>query len=512
MLCSSRILVRLAPILVCILLLPVVTSQVGAAVVARWNLDDGAPATTVSPQVGMVPGTFNPGGNVSWQSGSPPWTNAGEGVIVGPSNQIHFGGSVGDFINFGDDDTFEPDNVTISFLAKAVDTTSSSERILLSKHSNLPGQTGSSWEFGLRTNLEFRLWAESGTEVRVGASCPDPFSRAKFFDGQWHRIVGTHDGSAAKLYVDGNLIEAESLSGNLRAGDGPMYFGHRPWTGSEYPYRDLVGGPLIIHERALTATEVAQLDQVYARWDLDEGSPSSTVSSHVGSIDGDLHGDVTWQSGGPPATNLGEAGLVILSKHLSFGGAAGDYVDLGHHPMMEPDQITIAFWARTTENNAGNTLLGKYSSFPGSYEVAFTSSNLGFRLWTDEGHEVRVGVSASDPFTAAELMDDQWHHIVATHDGSLASLYVDGQLIQSLAASGNVRKTGQPFNLGRRAYPGAEEAFDGQIGGSLLIFNYALNADQVRMLTQVPEPSTAALAIVLLATLGTVRFVRRRGS
>lgn len=261
------------------------------------------------------------------------------------------------------------------------------------------------------------------------------------------------------------------------------------------------------------ATAARGYGAVIGQWNLNEGS-GMTVSPEVGSITGTLTTtNVTWQPVAPPATNVGGV-IVTPSTSLLFPGNTADYVDFGTSSTLAPNSITVAFWAKDTRGAVANEiLLARYDHVPGSFEMGFASGVLNFRIWPQTGSEIRVGLSAANPYRQTSFLDGQWHLMVGTYDSTsgVGSLYVDGTLIQSLTVANPpqpISSQTQPMNLGRRAYNNAWEPFKGLIGGPLLIYDNALTLAEVQRLQQIPEPSA-----VLLAGLGGLAlwaFRRRR--
>jgi hypothetical protein len=256
---------------------------------------------------------------------------------------------------------------------------------------------------------------------------------------------------------------------------------------------------------------------VVAQWNLTEGS-GMTLSPQVGSISGTFNtSNVTWQSGGPPATNVG--GAIVSSPYaLRFPGDTNDYIDFGTSTTLVPSSLSVAFWAKDVAGAASvnQILLARYTSIPGSFEFGFAGSYLNFRIWPQTGSEIRVGFGGGslNPFMLNEFEDNNWHLIVGTYDSQsgVGSLYVDSTLIDTRTMTNPpqaVAVPSSPLNLGRRAYVGAQEPYTGLIGGPLLLYDTALTLNQVRGLVQIPEPSTLLLAALGALGLLTLRF--RRG-
>jgi hypothetical protein len=231
------------------------TTVTGAAVVGQWPITDGA-GNTVTATIGTN-GTIV--GNVQWGVDPQPDPK--------PDAFLDFGGTNGDYVMFGASDAFSPDQVTIAFWARA--TAWHGTEVLLSKYGDIAGAMDGSYEFAFShaatdpaatapgtSQLFFRVWNAAGSQVFSGYGAADPFTADEFEDGEWHHIAGTFDGSAAKLYVDGVLVDSKALSGNLRDSDAPLLLGRRDYTDAELPYNGQIGGDLLITDNALTQEEI----------------------------------------------------------------------------------------------------------------------------------------------------------------------------------------------------------------------------------------------------------------
>ncbi len=86
-------------------------------------------------------------------------------------------------------------------------------------------------------------------------------STASVFDGNWHLIAGTYDGSAIRLYVDGTQIGAAKPAGaiNYSLPDSSFYVDGYPYACGGSP--DFPGqiDEVRVYDRALTATELGRL-------------------------------------------------------------------------------------------------------------------------------------------------------------------------------------------------------------------------------------------------------------
>ena len=73
-------------------------------------------------------------------------------------------------------------------------------------------------------------------------------------DGEWHHVAGTYDGTAMKLYVDGNLDMEAPITGPLSPDADPVFMGENPqWTNRHF---DGWIDDVRIYSRALTVDEI----------------------------------------------------------------------------------------------------------------------------------------------------------------------------------------------------------------------------------------------------------------
>ena len=228
--------------------------------------------------------------------------------------------------------------------------------------------------------------------------------------------------------------------------------------------------------------------ELVGRWDLTAVVEGKTPKV-TGPQDGVIGGNVAIADGGPPKTYLPDGTVIECTHHFDFGGTVGDNINLGSSGDLSPGEITVVFWAKASGNHTGQVFVGKHGRNGSSWELAVgNNGNLFFRTFVGSS-SVFAGSSAVDPVSASEFNDGQWHQFVGTHGDDETSLYVDGELVETLAQAGNINDADglTDLLLGQRAYSGVEVPYDGVLGGPLLIFNYAMNAEEVAMLLSGPE-------------------------
>jgi len=159
-------------------------------------------------------------------------------------------------------------------------------------------------------------------------------------------------------------------------------------------------------------------------------------------------------------------------KTASFDGS-DDYINLGASaPLAIPRNITISTWVKFSGVSSDARIIYRRS---GNYGVTLWSpkdtGRLSFYLYSSAAYRAD---------STRDYNDDQWHHVVGTYDGSLASLYVDGILESETAASGDISYPTANSAIGRNANEN-NRYWDGLID-EVKIWARALSAAEVETL------------------------------
>src|SRR5205823_84091 len=160
----------------------------------------------------------------------------------------------------------------------------------------LSGQNGGIYEKTVNgwVNSQYMLFLEAGVakfRVRTTSGALLPVDGPTLALNTWSHVVGTFDGSALRLYVNGALVATSAAAGPLNSGSGPSFLGRLGQ--SLYPFQGSIdevavfsaalspdrvrahylGGAVTI---GLTATATAA------------GSVRTTVQAQAGEIDPDV--------------------------------------------------------------------------------------------------------------------------------------------------------------------------------------------------------------------------------
>ena len=160
---------------------------------------------------------------------------------------------------------------------------------------------------------------------------------------------------------------------------------------------------------------------------------------------------------GPGASTT--SGYNTTTKHMMFDrhvsssdGAANNYVGIPNSASLDgvlcENGMTIAMWLRMDSYTC--TAFTKWNA---SWELYYCS-NLVFRTQGTGGSDGNSGVSYSANY-------QNFHSIIATHDGFTRKFYINGVEVYSAANTISGQNTTNPIGIG--AYHGGNYAFFGAI-------------------------------------------------
>lgn len=172
-----------------------------------------------------------------------------------------------------------------------------------------------------------------------------------------------------------------------------------------------------------------------------------------------------------------------------YGGAIqlnavdGEYISIDDDPMFDLRQgLTVAAWFTVDGfEGEGESLVAKGSS---TWRLKRDGTNGHLKL-TCSGLSV-TGASDGNLIGSTPVNDGLWHHAVGVYDGERVYLYIDGELDNSLPASGWIDTTSSSVRIGYDQWHGAID--------EVRIYNYGLSEAQVVALyqdTRIENPSPA---------------------
>jgi hypothetical protein len=211
---------------------------------------------------------------------------------------------------------------------------------------------------------------------------------------------------------------------------------------------------------------LAKIDMktVVGAWTFDEGAGDVAIDSSGNCEDGKING-AAWVDG-------------KFGKALSFDGSS-DYVEVPDIPDLNPQKaMSMGCWVYITGNAGVHRDIISKDGESSERQYLMTSSDINrFRahIWTSDGV-----AHYFDGGTPVEL--ETWYHIAQTYDGNDLKLYVDGKEDGSISFSGDIIVTGQPVRIGGGANPGAAAYHTPGIIDEVVIFNVALEEEDIQTL------------------------------
>ena len=289
-------------------------------------------------------------------------------------------------------------------------------------------------------------------------------STATLVDDTWYHLVGTIEGTAMKMYVDGIQAGTATFSGTRQTGI-KVIVGAHSTTGGRI-FRGAIDDARI-YNRALSAEEIRYLynnNGPIAHWKFDEGTGTATVFDSAGSNDGTMNGSMTesdWVAG-----KYGTA--------LDFDGT-NDYVSTGTDPLgTNYTSFTMAAWIKT--NVTGKQYIIERANTSNDSSILHLNvlgdGKLNADYFSPSGGNLKGNTVVTD---------GSWHYAVLVQDDTRRSLYLDG-VLEATEDPSEAYSGLAPNNL----FIGVDKRntiessyFDGQID-DVRIYSYARTSDQIR--------------------------------
>jgi tetratricopeptide (TPR) repeat protein len=205
--------------------------------------------------------------------------------------------------------------------------------------------------------------------------------------------------------------------------------------------------------------------QMIGWWQFDQTDGKAVFDSSSNELDGKLVGDAHIIS------DLEKGNVLTLDGN-------GDYMYVGNSPLLNfVNSMTLAAWIKTSSSD--RLCHDIFSKGEGCWR-------LGLDIWEDSLSFYCCGLHIPQAdtyyliFVQANLNDGKWHHVAGVYDGRSMSIYIDGQLDKSAAATGALNTRTWPVLIGANPTGGGRE-WNGLIDDAR-IYSYALSEDEVREL------------------------------
>lgn len=290
----------------------------------------------------------------------------------------------------------------------------------------------------------------------------------RIIDTDWHHVAAVYDGSALKLYIDGEIKATSSSSGNLNQGATDLFIGCQASLNFFHGKIDelMVFDKAISHEQILTAMHQTDdpgtgEEYIISHWKLNEGQGSIINDQYAGN-----HGtgtNIDWGQGptGPAVIFNGQSSNIRIPHHSSLNPAA---------------EITLMAWVKT---NANETMkIAQKGDWDGHsiYQDKWNGWKAGIRFANNTGISLDWG-NGIPQF-------GEWYHLCLTYDGLEIRLYVNGQLRNAKQAAGALHANSRPFSIG--SDNGSQKFFDGMVS-DVRLYGKALSTIEIQTAMQQAE-------------------------
>ena len=340
--------------------------------------------------------------------------------------------------------------------------------------------------YGSSNNYDYGLvWQQSTGRMilglKIGGTWADRAYTNSIPENSWVHIVGTYNGTRAKIYRNGVLDDDQPLTGNINITAGnSLRLGYASasnhwWRGSlddiriynyartqEQIMQDMTGN--------IGSSDLQTTKEAIAYYKFDEGS--GATANNLGTGGSALNGTLT-NMASPATSTSGWTDNGKVGKGLNFDGV-NDYVTLPSSSSLAfgTGPFSITLWYKTnapTSNNILMSLGGGSNSYQGV--LGLNASNR--LLYYANGYQItEPGTESADSWNFATLVGNG-----GANGSRNIKLYRNGVQVGNTNTF-DYNFTPQPFMIGvnQSAY---SEVMHGSID-EVKIFPYALSADDVK--------------------------------
>lgn len=180
----------------------------------------------------------------------------------------------------------------------------------------------------------------------------------------------------------------------------------------------------------------------------------------------------------------------IPGEALNFVSAAGaDNVFLPQaistNSLVGNNKVSVEAWVRPTSLTGLGVIVGNYSNPSNQLQFLLRRENGNYGFWVGPGN-VTTYLSATSAANTATL--NTWQHVAGVYNGTVISIYINGVLSSTAAASYTFAANTNSILIGSN---GINESFDGDID-ELRIWNSARTKCEINTYKNCEIPSNAA--------------------
>jgi hypothetical protein len=306
-------------------------------------------------------------------------------------------------------------------------------------------------------------WQDNGIGMDANGDFYNVFVNVSNAYSQWMDISCVIDrvGNIFKVYKNGTYIGQDTFT-PYTANSTDITIGANRLTGNGGDYIKGNISEVSVYSKELSLSEI---QQNYFQGNIVTGSLVFMV---------DANNLVSYPKSGTTAYALTGSNNGTLVNGVAYGYPNGGYwnfdgtddsINIG--TLSYSNNITLEAWVNTTNPTGWDDII---AGGCGDLLFGINSSGNGTLSW---GGQCNVPFS---PVTSTiSITDGNWHHVVGTYNGSVAALYIDGNLEVSGNRSGNFT----PGNIAIGSVGGGGEYFNGKIA-NVRIYNKALLSTEVQ--------------------------------
>ncbi len=207
-------------------------------------------------------------------------------------------------------------------------------------------------------------------------------------------------------------------------------------------------------------------ESILGIWLLDEGLGDTTKDASGNGHDGTLVGSPEWVGG-----QFGNA--------LTFNGSS-TYVNCGSPAAFNTELFSVSFWCNIPSTQGWNHMISR-----GQHVASGTPGSVNWGVMMYESQQTILYEIFNDTAWTGintATTTGEWHHVVATYDGSTMQLYHDGALGASASGVGNLLDETRWFLIGARSDAGAAGGFFNGSLDEVGYFNAVLSVEDIELI------------------------------
>lgn len=410
--------------------------------------DYGGRAQNVAPADGAVDITGNQSVTLSWQAGS---------GVTPTSYKVYFSNVLDDVLT-ADAAAYQGTTTTTDLAIGAIntDTTYYWSVTEIAEPNDVPGVI---WTF--ETNKTYPVVVSQPASQAVF-----PGDNASFtFD------VTSESPESYQWYdADGMLTDSGNVSGTQTAA--LLITGAQIANEGDY-YCEVTNSAGVIHSNTVHLT----IKRLVGDWNLNQpaGSDPNAAWQDLSASGNDLQpvytipGSYTWVDGADGTAG----GALLFNGQFALGTKKADGT-MNDIPVGNAAYTMLA-WFKTTPATQGLFGWGNYGTYDQCNALAMYNNTLTniTNYWWDNDLVASRGYS---------LQDNTWHQVVATYDGTVRKIYIDGIQAVSHNPAPHAVQTSENFLIGKTNTTNLTAEFFVGAMDQVKVYNYALTAIEVGQL------------------------------